>query len=131
MMRLRQSLAALLTAVVVQSAVAWVVTASTLRELLIDRDESWWWPLLTAADLAVAAIVLILPPFWLLAARGRLNLWTALIVGVVEGLAGLVALMAISGSGVPLLAVPRVAAVTIAGALAAWAVWRALDRKPA
>ncbi len=88
--------------------------------------------LFAAACGLVSGVVLILPPFWFLAAKGRLGLWTALGIGAVEAVVLTGADIVLSGGFIGMLNALVVAPATLvwglAGTGAGWGAWRALER---
>ncbi len=93
-----------------------------------------WANLLILAVLAIVMVsILILPPFFWLARRGRLNLRSALIVGCVQAaIMVAISLMTMKVMMPSRLAinVVRLSLVGFTGALAAWGAWRATGGRP-
>ena len=138
-MRLLQALAAVAAATVAQTAVfgatLWVTGAFRLGGVM-STAPVWAFPAVVVIAIIIPVVVLVLPPFAVLAQRAQLSILSAGIVGAAQGVvlsAILIAVMIAVHRPYNLKAasqvVMRLELMDVVGALAAWAAWRALESR--
>ncbi len=132
-MRLKQALAVLAATTVAQASVLLVVFGGIAAANPSSEAIHPWKILLFSGGCGlVSAVVLILPPFLLLAAKRRLTLGTALLVGVAEAILLTVIDIVLSPGFIGLVLALGMALPTLlwglVGGVAAWLAWQALEQ---